>query len=156
MLLKSKYSWQKFEKLIGIQSNAFLTYIVNGVIYYVGNSGDYERINRRALDYAGIVEIEELAEEEGQEVVVIFLGKNHTEKALGYLKHISKSRAIAGTAYANVLELEKKLPEAVYQDILKRCNDWLESNENGQDDDYIKRQLEYGNRYIAYSSQKGE
>lgn len=156
MLLKKRYSWQDFEKLIGIQSNAFITYIVNGVVYYIGSSGDYERINIRALDYAGIAAIDTLAEKEGQEVVVIFLGNNHTEKALGYLKYISKKKALAGTAYANVLKLESKLPKAVYQDILKRCNDWLENSDNGQNDDYIKRQLEYGKRSIECRTQKGE
>ncbi len=52
------------------------------------------------------------------------------------------------TAYEEVLELKGKVPEVVYEDVVKRCGDWLEDEMNGKDDRYIRKQLEFGRKFV--------
>ncbi len=52
------------------------------------------------------------------------------------------------TAYKEVLELKGKVPEVVYEDVVKRCGDWLEDEMNREDDRYIEKQLEFGRKFV--------
>ena len=90
-MYKEKYSMKAFSKLILTEAYEWVTYIVNGYVF-IFDKGKFKRMNSEALTLEKTIELEELAKDNNEHTMLVYLGDDHTKRMCEYLDFIKKNK----------------------------------------------------------------